>query len=123
MAVADKVKSIIVEQLGVDEEETDRSYIEFRLDEMTLTDADTQSKIDERNVKNGIWTANEVRIRDGMPAIKGGEERVDLNAKDKIAQQQAEMTTIRERDSARSASSSDSSGEARQPKGEGRAQG
>lgn len=96
---------------------------EFKLNEMTLTDAETQSKIDERMVKTGIWTPNEPRVRDGMPAIKGGEVRVDLNAKDKIAQQKAEMTTTRERDSARSAASSDSSGEARQPKGDGRAQG
>lgn len=29
---------------------------EIKLNEMTLTDADTQSKIDERMVKNGIWT-------------------------------------------------------------------
>jgi PBSX family phage portal protein len=96
---------------------------ELKLNEMTLTDADTQSKIDERMVKNGIWTANEVRTRDGMPSLPGGDERVDLNAKDKIAQQSAEIKTTRERDAARSASSPDTSGEARQPKGEGRAQG
>lgn len=96
---------------------------EFELNEMTLTDADTQSKIDERMVKTGVWTANEIRARDGMPALKGGEERVDLNAKDKIAEAAAEAKTVRERDSARSANSSDSSGESRQPKGDGRAQG
>lgn len=96
---------------------------EFELNEMTLTDADTQSKIDERYVKNGIWTANEVRVRDGMPALPGGEERVDLNAKDKIAQQQAEANADRQRDADRSAAASDSAGEARQPKGDGRAQG
>lgn len=96
---------------------------ELKLNEMTLTDADTQSKIDERMVKTGIWTANEVRTRDGMPSIPGADERVDLNAKDKIAQQAAEEKTIRERDAARSANSPDSSGEARKPKGEGRAQG
>lgn len=94
---------------------------ELRLNEMTLTDADTQSKIDERMVKAGIWLPNEPRLRDGMPAIQGGDERVDLNAKDKIAQAQAEATTTRERDAARSAGSSDTSGEARQPKGDGRA--
>jgi PBSX family phage portal protein len=96
---------------------------ELKLNEMTLTDADTQSKIDERMVKNGIWTANEVRTRDGIPSLPGGDERVDLNAKDKIAQQSAEAKTERERDAARSATSPDTSGEARQPKGEGRAQG
>jgi len=96
---------------------------ELKLDEMTLTDANTQSQIDERMVKNGVWTANEVRVRDGMPTIKGGEERVDLNAKDKIAQQTAEATANRQRDAARTANSPDTSGEARQPKGDGRVQG
>lgn len=95
---------------------------ELKLNEMTLTDADTQSKIDERMVKNGIWTANEVRTRDGMPSLPGGDERVDLNAKDKIAQQTAEATADRQRDADRSANSPDSSGEARQPKGDGRVQ-
>ena len=93
---------------------------ELKLNEMTLTDADTQSKIDERMVKAGIWLPNEPRTRDGMPSIEGGNERVDLNAKDKIAQQQAEVRTQRERDSARSAGATDGAGEARSPKGEGR---
>lgn len=96
---------------------------ELKLDEMTLTDADTQSKIDERMVKTGIWTANEVRMRDGKPSIPGGDERTDLNAKNKIAQQTAEETTNRQRDAERSANSPDTSGEPRQPKGDGRAQG
>lgn len=96
---------------------------EMKLNEMTLTDADTQSKIDERMVKVGVWLPNEVRARDGLAAIDGGDERVDLNAKDKIAQAQAEATTQRERNSTRSAAASDSAGEARQPKGDGRATG
>jgi len=93
---------------------------ELDLNEMTLTDANTQSQIDERMVKNGVWTANEVRIRDGMPGIDGGDERVDLNAPAKIAAQKAEETANRQRDSVRSASATDSAGEARNPKGEGR---
>lgn len=93
---------------------------ELKLNEMTLTDADTQSKIDERMVKAGIWLPNEPRTRDGMTTIEGGNERVDLNAKDKIAQAQAEQRTSRERDSQRSAGATDSAGEARNPQGEGR---
>ncbi len=96
------------------------SALEFKLTEMTLTDADTQSQIDDRMVKAGIWLPNEPRTRDGMPAIEGGNERVDLNAKDKIAQAQAEATTQRERDSVRSSGKTDSAGAARNPKGEGR---
>lgn len=95
---------------------------ELKLNEMTLTDADTQSKIDERNVKAGIDLPNEVRARDGKPGVKGGDERVDLNAKDKISQAQAEERTNRERDSARSANASDNNATGRNAKGEGRAQ-
>lgn len=93
---------------------------ELKLDEMTLTDADTQSKIDERRVKIGVDLPNEIRMRDGQPGIPGGNERVDLNAKDKIAQAQAEERTQRERDAQRSAGATDSAGEARSPKGDGR---
>lgn len=107
-----KFNKILVD-LGVDS-------FEFKLNEMTLTDADTQSKIDERMVKAGIWVPNEPRIRDGLPALPDGDERVDLNAKDKIAEAQANMRTQRERDSARSAGATDSAGEARNPQGEGR---
>jgi PBSX family phage portal protein len=93
----------------------------LKLDEMTLTDADTQSQIDERDVKNGIKLANEVRAERGLPGIKGGNERVDLNAKGQTAAQQAaDSATPRARDSQRSAGRTDSAGNARNPKGEGR---
>lgn len=95
---------------------------ELKLNEMALTDANTQSQIDERMVKNGIWTANEVRTRDGMAAIEGGDERVNPNAKEKIAQQKAEQTTTRQRDADRSANQTDGVGESRNPKGDGRTQ-
>lgn len=94
---------------------------ELKLNEMTLTDEDTQSKIDERRRKTGVETANEQRIRRGMPTIKGGDELVDLNAASKIAAARSEESANRQRDSERSAAASDSAGEARQPKGEGRA--
>lgn len=93
---------------------------ELKLNEMTLTDADTQSKIDERYVKTGVYLPNEVRAEKGMPGIEGGNERVDLNAKDKIAQAQAEERATRERDSQRSAGATDSAGESRNAQGEGR---
>ncbi len=99
---------------------------DFDLNEMTLTDENTQSQIYERYRKTGVMTANEVRMKMGMSTIKGGDELFDLNGKDKLAaaaqEAKTEATTTRERDSARSAAASDSAGEARQPKGEGRAQ-
>lgn len=93
---------------------------ELNLNEMTLTDADTQSKIDERRVKNGIDLANEIRARDGLPGIPGGNKRVDLNQKPTAG---AEQRANRERDSQRSAGATDSAGESRSPKGEGRSDG
>lgn len=93
---------------------------EMKLNEMTLTDADTQSKIDERNVKAGIDLPNEVRATQGKAGIPGGNERVDLNAKDKISQAKAEETATRQRDSTRSANATDSAGEGRNTQGDGR---
>lgn len=115
--VAEKKLNKIVKEL------TDA--FEMDLNEMSLTDADTQSKIDERYVKTGVKVPNEIRAAQGLQGIKGGEERVDLNAKDKISQAQAEAKAEgnRERDSQRSANGSDSNGESRNPKGEGRQQG
>lgn len=93
----------------------------LKLDEMTLTDADTQSKIDERDVKNGIKLRNEVRADRGLPGIKGGSEMVDAYSKNAPAAQNAQDSTIpRARDSQRSANATDSAGEARNPKGDGR---
>lgn len=88
---------------------------EIDLNEMTLTDADTQSKIDERDVKNQIKTPNEIRADRGLPGLKGGDKVVEIKP-----QQKAEANTTRQRDSARSANATDSAGEARNPKGEGR---
>lgn len=91
------------------------------LEEMTLTDEDTQSKIDERRRKTGNETANEQRTRRGMPTIEGGDELFDMNGKSSTAsEQRSEATTNRERDSRRSAGATDSAGEARNPQGEGR---
>lgn len=95
---------------------------EFQLNEMTLTDEDTQSKIDERDRKAGIITPNEVRVARGLPTIEGGDELFDLNLRAKGQNSPlTEATTNRERDAARSAGATDNNGEARSPQGEGRA--
>jgi capsid portal protein len=97
----------------------------LKLNELTLTDEDTQSKIDERRRKTGTETANEQRARRGLPSIEGGDELVDLNAAAKVAEARNEMQAQgnRERDSVRSAGATDSAGEGRNPKGEGRTAG
>lgn len=56
------------------------------LNEMSLTDENTQSQIDERRRKTGVETANEQRIRRGQPAIEGGDELFDMNAATKLAE-------------------------------------
>jgi capsid portal protein len=106
---------------GIAEKKINRLTREFTdafdidLNEMTLTDADTQSKIDERDVKNQIKTPNEVRADRGLPGLKGGDKVVEIKPAAK-----ADANANRQRDSARSAGATDSAGESRNPKGEGR---
>jgi PBSX family phage portal protein len=124
----------------------------LKLNELSLTDEDTQSKIDERDLRWQTAVPNEIRARKGLPGLPGGDQPVGMMAMAELTantsikttqmsgEQQAaaaatgaaasgaseaktQATASRTRDSARSASSPDSSGEARQPKGEGRAQG
>lgn len=95
---------------------------ELDLNEMTLSDEDTRSKIDDRDRKAGIKTANEVRIERGMPTIEGGDELFDLNGKAKESVL-AEETANRQRDTTRTANATDSNGQGRNPKGEGRTEG
>jgi PBSX family phage portal protein len=93
--------------------------LEIKFNELTLTDADTQSKIDERLLRMQVITPNEVRIRMGMVPLDGGDEPVQLKP-----QQQAEIRTqannTRRRDQERENNSPDISGEGRNAQGDGR---
>lgn len=93
---------------------------DFKLAELTLTDENTQSQIDERRIKTGQRTPNELRVRDGFPSHPKGDELTDLNAKSKQVAAENRASGNRERDSQRSAAATDSQGEGRSPKGEGR---
>lgn len=102
----------------------------LKLNELSLTDEDTQSKIDERELRWGVTVPNEVRARKGNPGLPGGDKPVsvmaqaEMAAKSKAASETAtQANATRTRDANRSANASDSAGEARQPQGEGRAQG
>jgi PBSX family phage portal protein len=97
-------------------EKTDALLLKFN--ELTLTDEDTQSKIDERYLRMQVITPNEVRIRKGMIPMDGGDEVVDLQAQ--AAEIKAQALNSRNRTQERSSNSPDISGEARNPKGEGR---
>lgn len=92
----------------------------IRLNELTLTDEATQSQIDERYLRNQVVTPNEIRSRMGMPGREGGDEVIDLKAQ-AAADKTATGTQTRARDKERANNAPDKNGEARQPKGEGRA--
>jgi PBSX family phage portal protein len=98
-------------------EKTDALVLKFN--ELTLTDEDTQSKIDERYLRMQVITPNEVRIRKGMIPMDGGDEVVQLKP-----QQQAEIRSqagnSRTRDQNRQSNQTDTAGEGRNAKGDGR---
>ena len=97
-------------------EKTDALILKFN--ELTLTDEDTQSKIDERYLRMQVITPNEVRIRKGMIPIEGGDKVVDLQAQ--AAEIRAQAGNTRQRSQDRQANSPDVSGEGRNAKGDGR---
>jgi PBSX family phage portal protein len=96
-------------------EKTD--ILEFKFNELTLTDEITQSQILERYVKNQVMTPNEARSILGMPQREGGDEPLDLKP-----QQTADATANRARDGERVNNNSDSTTTVagRNPKGQGR---
>jgi PBSX family phage portal protein len=99
------------------EEMTDALILKFN--ELTLTDEDTMSKIDERYLRMQVITPNEVRIRKGMVPIDGGDAVVQLKPQQQ-AEVRAQAGQTRTRDAERSANSPDISGEGRNAQGDGR---
>ena len=99
------------------QEMTDALLLKFN--ELTLTDEDTQSKIDERYLRMQVITPNEVRIRMGMVPLDGGDKVVELKPQAQ-AEVRAQAGKTRTRDSERSANSPDISGEGRNTQGDGR---
>lgn len=96
-------------------EKTD--ILEFKFNELTLTDEIAQSQILERYVKNQIMLPNEARVVLGMPQRPGGDEPLNLKP-----EQAADATSNRARDGERTNNNSDSPStvSGRNPKGEGR---
>ncbi len=90
----------------------------LRFNELSLTDADTQSKIDERYLRFQVITPNEVRLRKNMTTIEGGDEVVELKPQ-QAADQQAKSTGNRTRDQERAKNAPDKTGEGRNAKGDG----
>lgn len=98
---------------------TDMFKLKFK--ELTLTDEDTQSKIDERYLRMQVITPNDVRLRNGWIPLDGGDKVVELKPQ-QAAEQRTAANGNRLRDQNRSANSPDNSGEGRNAQGEGRQQ-
>ena len=96
-------------------EKTD--ILEFKFNELTLTDEIAQSQILERYVKTQVMTPNEARIALRLPQRDGGDKVLDLKP-----QQVSSDNANRERDSERTNNQSDGAAtvSGRNPKGEGR---
>jgi hypothetical protein len=93
--------------------------LEIKFTQLTLTDEDTQSKIDERYLRMQVITPNEVRIRKGMIPLDGGDEVIELKPQ-AAAEQRSQAGNTRTRSQERQANSPDNSGEGRNAKGDGR---
>lgn len=101
----------------------------FKLNELDLIDENTRANIDTAYHALGARTANEIRARLGLPGLEGG-DRTIWEIMEKQAEQQANSqgrsetaataTNARARDTRRATGRTDSIGEARNPKGEGR---
>ena len=101
-------------------EKTD--MFKFKLNELTLTDENTQSQIDERYLKMQVIVPNEVRQRLGLTMNAEGQNPVIISPQQK-AEMLAQTRGTRQRDTQRMNNASDSPGTdtGRNPGGEGRA--
>lgn len=109
MVLEKKINSIFAEK-------TDAVILKFN--ELTLTDEDTQSKIDERYLRMQVITPNEVRIRKGMIPLDDGDKVVDLKPQ-AAAEVRSQAGNTRARSQERQNNSPDLSGEGRNAKGDG----
>jgi PBSX family phage portal protein len=98
-------------------EKTDALQIKFN--ELTLTDEDTQSKIDERYLRMQVITPNEVRARKGMIPLDGGDDIVELKPQAQ-AEIRSQAGNTRARSQERQNTQPDISGEGRNEQGAGR---
>ena len=93
----------------------------LRFNELALTDEETQSRIDDRYLKDQVITPNEVRSRRGMAPLTGGDAVLIINPK--VAQDAAsDASGNKTRSQDRVLNAPDKMGTGRAPKGEGRQQ-
>lgn len=93
----------------------------FKFNELTLTDENTQSQIDERYLRAQVIVPNDVRPRLGLPVIPEGNNAVVMTPQQR-AEQNAQMAGTRQRDQERTNNATDSTSTAsgRNAGGEGR---
>jgi PBSX family phage portal protein len=101
-------------------EKTD--ILDFKFNELTLTDEIAQSQILERYVKTRIMVPNEAREMLGLPQRADGDEPFEMTAR-QAADARADLAGNRERDSERANNQSDGAAtiSGRNAQGEGRA--
>jgi PBSX family phage portal protein len=100
-------------------EKTD--ILDFKFNELTLTDEIAQSQILERYVKTQIMVPNEAREKLGLPQRPDGDEPFEMSTR-QAADARANTQQNRQRDSERANNSSDNTAtiSGRNPAGEGR---
>ena len=100
-------------------EKTD--ILDFKFNELTLTDEIAQSQILERYVKTQIMVPNEAREKLGLPQRPDGDEPFEMSTR-QATDARANTAQNRQRDTERSNNSSDSTATVagRNPAGEGR---
>jgi PBSX family phage portal protein len=101
------------------QEKTD--IFRFEFNELTLTDEETQSKIDERYLRMKVIVPNDVRPRLGLSSLPDGDTPVQLTGQ-QAAEATAQATGNRLRDQQRSSAASDTDGTGRATMGDGRQQ-
>jgi PBSX family phage portal protein len=101
-------------------EQTD--ILDFKFNELTLTDEIAQSQIIERYIKTQVMLPNEAREILGLPQRPEGDTPFTMTAR-QATDSRANLAGDRQRDSERSNNQSDGSGtiDGRNPQGEGRA--
>jgi PBSX family phage portal protein len=111
-ALEKKITKIIQEKTDI---------FKFEFNELTLTDEETQSKIDERYLRMKVIVPNDVRPRLGLSSLADGDTPVQLTGQ-QAAEVTAQATGNRLRDQERQANSSDNNGTGRATMGDGRQQ-
>ena len=87
-----------------------------------MTDEETQSRIDDRYLKDQVILPNEVRARKGLPPISTGDTVLVLNPKD-VTDAKSDASGNKTRDQNRTLNAPDKMGTARNAKGEGSQEG